>query len=405
MTRYREDGSVESINNPVWDNRFVVRDFGIYRGIIKEVLYTDSETNSTSNEKSTREVTYIVQLMGGTRDGHLLHNCRVSKSLGGIHNYEEIILKATKGATALDTSSLAANGDPNLRNSQTWNGDCVYVQFLDGSLTLPIITGLAKHPGNKESEATKEDGQRYRDNFNGISKEIDKDGKFSWLKQNGSYNSSVMPNSKDPLTPYFNEFVPDELLGKDAVSLTIGNDFDVKFALNTDFAIEIDGKADTLGITTKGGSNFLIDGSADSFEFTTNGGASTILDGSADKWEMVTNGGATITADGKGDKIALKTSAGDSLEMTKGVTITDSNGNKIVMSSSGIKLTESSGAGMNLSKGKVAIGGAAAEVVDLLSKTLEALGQATYSGFGSPASNVAMYIQLKAQLDAIKGSL
>lgn len=105
-----------------------------------------------------------------------------------------------------------------------------------------------------------------------------------------------------------------------------------------------------------------------------------------------------------------------------GIFLIDKNGNQTVMDSSGIKCTtsagskmtlsaseasilDSAGAGMKASGGVVALGGSAAEVLDVLSTTLQELQTATYPGFGAPAANAGAYAPLKAKIDSIKGSL
>jgi hypothetical protein len=87
-----------------------------------------------------------------------------------------------------------------------------------------------------------------------------------------------------------------------------------------------------------------------------------------------------------------------------GDAILDAKGSVNVKSGGTISGVGSGGAAFKVGEGKVAIGASSAELVDLLSQTLDQLSQ-SLGNLGFPLSNAAAFVALKAMADAIKGSL
>ncbi len=404
----RQDGSVKSANTPTWDNRYQVRDHGLYRGVVRDVIYTDNEFNNSGGAKDPNEVLYNVMIIGGDRDGQIFANARMMRTLGGHANFEERILKKVEGLSGLDPMSFPLIlPDLAVNEMSKWNGDSVYIQFLNGDPTMPVITGLAYHQASKP-EATKDDGQRYRWKFNGLLKEINKEGEFTWSKDNGAY----LPFSIDPtnpLYPFVAQFAP--LPGQEqAVKVTLDNQYNFKFEYLLGLNVVIDGLADEFGFTTTTGASVKLTGlETDSFIATTVlGTALKVEGGTVDSVTLGTAVGTTITVvGGSDDAITLKAAFGDMLSISAkdGIQGSTPTGTKLSMKNGAVEISSVGGAKLVLDKtGFIKLGNAGGDVLkDILGELLKSMSTATYAGFGAPGSNVADFIQLMVKLQLITG--
>lgn len=400
----RDDGSVRSVNEPVWANRHQVRDYGLYRGVVREVVYTDDERND-SGAGEPNEVVYNLMVIGGDRDGQLFNNARLVRTLGGWDNFEEIVLKQLEGLTKSDPTSEVALGDLPISDTPTFNGDVVYFQFLNGDLHMPVIIGMGYHQA-AEAEASADDGQRSRKKFNGILTEITKDGEFTWSKDNGS-SVPVLPNPSDPLYPFVNQFAP--IPGQDgAVVFTLGNELDLSFDYYTGLNVTIDGIADEFSFTSAGGAGYTLNGLSDSHEFATTVGTSVTIDGAGDSVGIDSAAGASIVVNGLQDSIDATTVSGAGLSISAdgGIVAQDALGDKLEMSAGAVTLQNAAGAMLTFNEaGFVELGNSGAKLfADIIIPLLQSMATASYAGFGAPGSNVADFIQLLVKANLIAGA-
>lgn len=399
---YREDGSIRSANLPVWDNRYQVKETGIFRGVVKEVIYTDHDNND-SGKGTPNEVLYTVMIIGGDRDGQVFQNARLIRGLGGFANFEEVILKQLEGITQADPTSLAALGDPSINNVPNFNGDVVYLQFLNGSLNMPVIVGMGYHQ-KAEPEASAADGQRYRRKFNGIFTEITKDGEFNWAKDNG-LAVPVSINPDDPLYPFINQFAP--ILGQEeAVNVTLGNKYDFKLSYFTGLEVSIDGVTDSFDFLTGAGAEYSLDGLADSHELSTTVGTGYVLNGLSDSHELSTAAGASIEIKGLADEVNLSTTSGAKLliSATSGVDLKDAVGAELTLATGEAKLVSVGGAKLDLAPtGLIKFGNSTGDVLQILGELLQTLTIETPAGFSAPLSQAAKYAELMIKLKLISG--
>lgn len=402
----REDGSILSSNNPTARNRYQIKDYGLYRGVVRDTIYIDDDRNDTNGGVDCTEVVYTIMVVGGDRDGQIFNNARLMRTLGGFDNFEEITLKQTEGITGFDISAVGALADPSIRNIEKLSGDNVYIQFLNGDLHMPVIVGLAKHGADSIAEAEESEGPRMRKRFNGIYTEINLDGEFTWSKDNGAW-VPFLPNINNPLAPFVNQFAP--LPGQDeAVKITLGNKYDFLFEYSLGLSVSIDGIADAFEFTTTTGTALTITGLAtDTIEATTALGTKvSIAGGTSDSIEMATAVGAAIKIDGLGDEISLSTTAGSALTLSasSGVSIESFEGTSLELATGAATLKNPAGAQLVLdTAGTIKLGNATGDAMQLIGQLIQSLAGAVYSGFGAPGSNVADLAQLVVKWKLISG--
>jgi len=163
--------------------------------------------------------------------------------------------------------------------------------------------------------------------------------------------------------------------------------------------IELDGSMDKISITTKTESMTL--DAVDGIQLKTPVASISVKDGSFNL--EATNNKLDINNDGT---INIESSVGNKIQMTADSILGEtSTGSKLTLSPTESSLFDPTGAGVKASNGQVALGGAAAEVLDLLDQAFTALSTQTAVGQGSPTSTVAQFAQLAALVKTIKGSL
>lgn len=401
---YRDDGSYRSSNLPVWENRYQIRDYGLYRGVIRDIIYVDDDNNDSGGEQDSNEVLYSILVVGGERDGQIFNNARLMKALGGFSNFEETTLKKLEGLTKADPGSLLGKVDPLFRDTSTFNGDSVYFQFLNGIPTLPIIVGMGHHQV-AETEADSSEGPRFRKQYNGIYTEINRDGEFTWSKDNGLF-SPLAFNADDPSYPLINQFAPTP--GQtEAVKLTLGNQYDLALDFLTGLNLSIDGVADEVALTTAAGAAWTLNGITDTFEAATQVGASFKIDGISDTLDLASNAGAAVNINGLTDEINLDLASGTSISMsaTSGIELSTSTEESLILSQGTATLKNATGAQLVLDKtGFIKLGNASGDVLkDVLQELIKSMSTATYAGFGAPGSNVADLVLLLTKIALFTG--
>jgi len=296
----RKDGSIQSANLPTKDrlqsNQMEI-DYGIYRGLVIRRYFTDDAGNPTFDNK---QVTYDVMILGGRKEGQTIPNCKLANSLGGQYNYQERILRPAQ-------NPVFGNGKKALAEQK---GDIVYVSFV-GKTSNPVIIGLGTHPLDKTTTgATASDGMRMIEEYNGVFREINKDGDLEIVRKGGVY---------DPVLGYF---VPADRSGEEENGRESDEEFQARFRLSDDSMLWEDPnnsmeflKTDKKLITTVGKGSFPlgdpsyteeIDGDAEKATITFKSGMVITLDGGSDKVDIVTSGGAQVTVDGSQGSVEAK---------------------------------------------------------------------------------------------------
>lgn len=174
--------------------------------------------------------------------------------------------------------------------------------------------------------------------------------------------------------------------------------------------VEIDGQTDMITISANNGDILTVSKDEGIQGSTPSGTALSMKNG------IVTIEGEGSSLEIKDASIIATDSNGNTVTLdSSGSKIEDSNGNAIEMTSSGIKATDSAGAGLNISSGKVALGGSAAEVLDLFDKLLQqmdailtqvqAITVPTAVGPSGPPVNAAAFASAQVQVATIKTTL
>lgn len=209
----------------------------------------------------------------------------------------------------------------------------------------------------------------------------------------------------------------------------------LEIELSSGQTFKVDGLTDKLDIEMVGGLKATLDGTLDKATIATSGGATALIDGIADLTSLVTAGGAKAVIDGIADKITSEVSFGDKIEISAadgiqastpaagGTSISMKGGKIDVLSNLDITITSTTGkieaaavggAKMKLNTGKVGLGGAGGELVDLLEQSLTQLDTLLTAmqaethlgnlGFPSgPPINLASYVAVQVQINLIKG--
>lgn len=328
MAKLRKDYSVRSANVPVkaaLSQYRANRDLNMYRGMIYRVYYTDDPENTTSGSQNP-QVVYDVILTSGPLEGQILTNVKTASSLGGQFNFEEIVFRK---------ASRPFSGQLRVPLNQQ-DGDVVYIQFVCGNLSSPVIVGAGAHPLDvTNTGATSEDGPRRVVEYNGVNTLIDKNGNWILTRKGGAY---------DDVADYFTPNARDTIEAQ------------IQLLHN---------------------------------QINRNVGAGTIteaMDGNAQKYTLMMKNGLTITFDGQGDQVTIVTKGGATLTI-------DGNAGTI-------KAVDNAGGTLKISGGKVGLGASSAEVVNLIYQLAQALAtdlgnlgyplvnQATYQQIASLAQGI-----------------
>lgn len=251
--KQRSSGAILSSNTPVYGNLGNNReDFAMYRCMVIDVLYVDDDKNISKNSKNP-EVLYECIILGGASSGQTLSFCRLASYLDGSNYSERVLSKATKD---ISKTKLSDN-----------DGDLVYVQFIQGHDAYPTIVGMARGL-NQKIGATKAEGPRFIESFNGLEKLINNKGEYTKSLKGGSTQEGTF---------------------KAGGSVEVSETW-TKGKITTSF---------------KSGATLTLDGSGDKIEIKTKGGASTSIDGSGNKI-TIKAGTTEILIDGSSGKISLK---------------------------------------------------------------------------------------------------
>lgn len=145
---------------------------------------------------------------------------------------------------------------------------------------------------------------------------------------------------------------------------------------------------------TKGDTKIKLDGDEDT---AIDGSRTVKIDGD---WSVTVKGDITIKTDGD----ATIDAKGDVTAKSGGDVDIEAKGNAAIKAGGTISGAASGGAAFKVGQGKVGLGASTAEVVDLLSQTLDQLSQ-SLGNLGFPLSNAAAFAALKILADGIKGGI
>lgn len=308
---YRSDGSVVSANTPQDGNIFKEEDFAIYRCLVIKTYYTDDNNNISSGAESP-EVVYDCKIIGGFREGAILPNCRVAGAYGGQFNYSERIFRASPGPT----------GGSKAKPLNQQEGDIVYVGFLNGDPAYPVILGGGNHQldGSKTGAAAA-DGPRVIEEYNGVIRNINKDGEFKLTRQGGEFQEDHFVPAEGMVEATF-EMNIDEILLKDGNDNTVQIDKAadaLNIKINKTVTQDVgegavtqvtDKETESIITSFKSGLEMVYDGMNDKVEYTTAGGMVLQYDGQNDLVKFEFAGGSIIEADGAGKTIKITAQAG-----------------------------------------------------------------------------------------------
>lgn len=225
----RRNGSIASANTPTNLSADQVEiDFHTYRCMVIEVYYIDNERNFTFGNK---QVTYDCMILGGRKEGQVIANAKLMGYLGGEFNYHERVLRKAESPF---------NGPGKVASSEQ-KGDIVYITFV-GKTSNPIIIGLGTHFLDKDTTgATRADGPIWREQYNGVSKLINKLGEFEFQVKGGEYS-----DAKGFLTP--------NSTFKTKINIT---EQKASIEMDSGTKVEIDGGSGIITIDVDGGANLI----------------------------------------------------------------------------------------------------------------------------------------------------
>ena len=166
--RYKSDGSIIPSKIHLGSSGEGARElFGVYRGVVLKTVYPDDPKNTTKER-----VEYVVKV-----NGQEYPNAINMRDQGGIYNYHEKIRKGSE--KALKGEFGKGTFDAEL------DGEHVYVMFIAGHSSIPLIIGAAEHARQaKYKKHKKADGVFDEREFNGVQFQVDKDSNYT-IKQVG----------------------------------------------------------------------------------------------------------------------------------------------------------------------------------------------------------------------------
>jgi len=333
-------------------------------------------------------------------------------------------------------------------DSKKHNGTVVLVQFVNADIKQPVIVKVFPHnlSGRKDGfglghspdprPGNEEDGENYRIRYNGTNFSIDKDGNVTIDQSettdlDANHDKKIFFKLAHPLLGLNQalEFEMDNTEGGktrlSAFDFIAGNVQQVIFdaeeqtieilSENNFGENSIKSSPDGVEIINKGALNeneiVLND---DGMSFTTSVGKfSWIADADVMEFKSIDT---AILIDGINDNINLKTAFGDELDVSRadGIKATTPSGTLLHMKNGAID-AEGTGGKLKLEGGLVAMGSAAAELLDLIDKTLQQLDTTmaqiqlitvpTAVGPSGPPNNAAAFATVQTQLAAVKTSL
>jgi len=322
--------------------------FGLQRGYVQKAVFPDDDGNITGEMEYL--VTIKAQLYAGVLD---------MSSAGSIFNNH---LRVRRGV-GKDKTSPDGLADETLEEKK--DGEAVWCLFAGGDGDVPIIVRSATHPRAAENpnyiKPTAALGEFERYEQNGFEFLITADGELS----------ITMVGVADPTTG----------LPKDPTVVgTVA-----KFSKDGGFAF----------MNAKG-TTFEVSQADDSITMKSAFGDSVVV--------SAADGIQASTPAGGGTSISMKSGKLDVLA-AQDVTVTSSTGKVVVAGATEVDVQDTAGGKLKIAGGKVGLGNAGGEVLDVLNQLLTALSTCTAPGFGAPISIVAQMTPLLAKMALMMGGI
>ncbi len=285
----RKDSSIQSANLPNTSlQNEVNKDFAIYRCLVIEVFFIDDKKNLTFDN---RQVTYDLLILGGKKEGQILNNARTSNHLGGQYNYHERIYR----------KAINPFSGPKAVKIPEQKGDIVYVSFINGDPSFPLIIGCGVSPLDKTTTGSdKAKGSIWKQEYNGVFQEINKNGEFELVRKGGVYNEAGQ------------YFVPADRSNEEENGNTTEEKFQARMKFAKDYMLWEDPK-----------SVIKLDKANEKLSFTI--GENKVLleiDGKGDKFTLKLKSGTLIEADGSSGLVSIKADSGNLITIDKSGEIT-----------------------------------------------------------------------------------
>jgi hypothetical protein len=278
----RRDGSIQSNNLPSPNDAYnrTDLDYKIYRCMIIEVYYADDQRNLSYGNP---QVTYDCLIIGGRNEGQTIPNCKLVNTLGGQFNYHERVLRKTYKPFSGDNSAKLSEQ----------KGDIVYVSFVGGRRSNPIIIGLGTHVLDVDATgATVEDGPIDRYEFNGVYHLTNKDGEYRFIRKGGTYNAeeryfTPADRAEEDGLPAPEELFQAKISFIDGImrwedpksSITLSKDEQTYNILigEKQSQVFVDGKNDLAKIKMAGGTLINVDGAGGVVTIDADGGGTNVI--------------------------------------------------------------------------------------------------------------------------------
>lgn len=149
------------------NNQSKYDNFGLYRAEIIESIPKGDKRN-----KWKKGVVYKAKIVGGKRDGEVLHNLIPLCSFGGNENFQEVVYKPK-------SKVIRGSNKGDKTPSENTDGSQVIVAFLNGHYNFPMILQGWPQPNNSQYGATEGDGTRILGQFQNLKWNIDSNGKMT----------------------------------------------------------------------------------------------------------------------------------------------------------------------------------------------------------------------------------
>jgi len=352
LRRYSPDGGPIPNNvrasMPMSANDSQKSQFGVKRGYVQKAVFADDDDNITG------QLEYKVVIGGQLYPGVL-----DMSSAGSIFNNHTRVRRGV-GRDFTSPDGLAQNTFEDKKD-----GEAVWCLFINGDGDVPIILKSAVHPrvsensNYKEPSAADAEFERYEQNG------------FEFLLANDGTFTVKMVGLADPTTG-----VP---TNPDAVGTvaTFAPDGGFTFKNTTGTTFNVDNAADSIDLKTAYGDEIKIS-AADGIAATTPAGGGTSL--------TMKSGAVTVTA-------------------AKDIAVSSSGGKVTLTGATEVDVADTAGGKLKIADGKVGLGNAAGEVLDILNQLVTALSTCTAAGFGAPISIVAQMTPLLTKLGLMMGGI
>ena len=147
--------------------------YGVYKAQIIEAIAKGDPRN-----RWKKGVEYTAVVVGGPRNGELLHSVVPLCGFGGDKNFSEQVY--TPRRKVLKGKDQGSSTPP-----ENTDGSYVILSFLSGDINFPVILSGASQPNNTEYGAGEDDGARILGSYNGLRWNIDSSGKMT-ISNNGT---------------------------------------------------------------------------------------------------------------------------------------------------------------------------------------------------------------------------